>query len=168
MRAVVLLPGTVTLLIPALLVSRTKAVSIGWGLPSVPAALALLLGAALIGLGLVLVTWTVALFATAGQGTLAPWDPPSKLVVRGPYRHVRNPMISGVASILAGEAALLGSAALLIWLGAFVAVNALYLPLVEERGLRRRYGADYDLYRTHVPRWLPRLRPWSPRGGSAS
>ena len=67
-----------------------------------------LLGAALIGLGLVLVVWTVRLFVTLGKGTLAPWDATTKLVVRGPYRHIRNPMIAGVACVLAGEVALFG------------------------------------------------------------
>ena len=42
----------------------------------------------------------------------------------------------------------------------FVGVNALYLPLVEEPALRRRFGADYDRYTANVRRWIPRLRPW--------
>ena len=58
----------------------------------------------MIAFGFALPVWTVKLFVTVGQGTLAPWDPTSKLVVRGPYSHVRNPMITGVACILAGEA----------------------------------------------------------------
>lgn len=152
MRAVVLLPGMVTVVLPALIVWRD-----GAEVDVLPA----LLGGVLIGLGLALVVWTVALFATTGRGTLAPWDPTSRLVVRGPYRHVRNPMISGVACVLAGEAALLGSVPLLILFAAFVAVNAVYFPLVEEPGLRRRFGEDYDVYRAHVPRWVPRLRPWN-------
>ena len=42
------------------------------------------------------------------------------------------------------------------------AVNAIYLPLVEEPGLQLRFGADYEAYRAAVPRWVPRLRPWQP------
>jgi protein-S-isoprenylcysteine O-methyltransferase Ste14 len=121
-----------------------------------------LVGAALIACGLALVGWTVKLFITVGQGTLAPWDSTSRLVVRGPYRHVRNPMITGVACILAGEAVLFESWALLILLAAFASVNAMYMPLVEEPGLSRRFGGDYDEYRAHVPRWVPRSGPWSP------
>ena len=119
-----------------------------------------LVGAALIAAGLALVAWTVALFAREGTGTLAPWDPTSRLVVLGPYRHVRNPMISGVLAILLGEAALFASSALLVWFATVFAVNAVYMPLVEEPALRKRFGADYDAYRANVPRWLPRLRPW--------
>jgi protein-S-isoprenylcysteine O-methyltransferase Ste14 len=71
-------------------------------------------------------------------------------------------MISGVAFVLAGEAVALGSKSLFLWFTAFVLVNAVYIPLVEEPGLRRRFGEDYDAYRTNVPRWLPRLQPWKP------
>jgi protein-S-isoprenylcysteine O-methyltransferase Ste14 len=119
-------------------------------------------GVVLIAVGLLLVTWTVRLFARVGKGTLAPWDPTSRLVAVGPYRHVRNPMISGVLAVLLGEAALFGSLALLVWFGAAFLVNAIYFPLVEEPGLRRRFGDDYERYCANVPRWLPRLRPWEP------
>ena len=145
---------TVAIVVPGLILWRT-----GAGLARWPPAT---LGAALLGIGLALVTWTVSLFARIGKGTLAPWDPTSRLVVVGPYRHVRNPMISGVLTILLGEAALFGSLPLLVWFGAVFAMNAVYFPLVEEPGLRERFGEDYDAYRANVPRWLPRLRPWEP------
>jgi protein-S-isoprenylcysteine O-methyltransferase Ste14 len=151
LRAVVLLPGVVTVVVPALLV---------WGSGTRVTAFGLALGLPLAALGLAFVAWTIALFAKRGAGTLAPWDVTQRLVVAGPYRHVRNPMISGVLAILFGEAAALGSRALLAWSVAVFVVNALYLPLVEEPSLRRRFGEEYDRYRAHVPRWLPRLRPW--------
>jgi protein-S-isoprenylcysteine O-methyltransferase Ste14 len=146
--AIGLLPGVVTLLVPALIVSGDEVAS--WPLS--------LLGAVLIALGVVLIAQTVALFATVGDGTLAPWDPTARLVVRGPYRRVRNPMISGVLFVLLGEALVFGSLALLAWWAVVFAINAVYFPLVEEPGLRRRFGADYEAYRASVPRWLPRLR----------
>jgi protein-S-isoprenylcysteine O-methyltransferase Ste14 len=151
-RAIVLLPGVVTLVVPVLLVWRSGA-AVTWPLAA--------LGLALIAVGLALVARTVSLFASAGDGTLAPWDETTRLVVSGPYRHVRNPMISGVVAILLGESALLGSRQLLVWAACVFAVNAVYMPLVEEPRLRRRFGEDYDRYREHVPRWVPRLRPWS-------
>ena len=160
--AVMLCPGTVALAVPALIVWRTGAGGVGWGLPGAFALLPVLLGALLVGLGVALVAWTVSLFAAEGRGTLAPWDPTTRLVVSGPYRHVRNPMISGVLCVLLGEAALLGSLPLLAWFAVVFAVNAVYFPLVEEPGLERRFGAAYDEYRANVPRWLPRLRPWEP------
>ena len=150
-RAVLLLPFVVTIVVPALIVAWTEDVRFWWGS---------VFGLALLAIGLVLVVWTIRLFSTAGGGTLAPWDPPRMLVVLGPYRHVRNPMISGVAFVLAGETILLGSPPLALWFAAVVVVNAVYLPLVEEPGLRRRFGEDYDLYAANVPRWLARSRPW--------
>ena len=119
-------------------------------------------GASLIVAGLALWYRTVRLFAVAGDGTLAPWDPTRKLVVLGPYRHTRNPMIVAVVVVLAGEAALFGSLPILVWTAAFLAVNAIWFPLVEEPGLVKRFGAEYDEYRRAVPRWVPRRTPWTP------
>jgi protein-S-isoprenylcysteine O-methyltransferase Ste14 len=150
--AIGLLPVVVTLVVPAAILLRDRPVEVRWALA--------LPGGVLIAAGLALVVWTIALFGTVGKGTLAPWDPTSRLVVRGPYQHVRNPMISGVLGILLGEAVLLGSVPLLVWFGLVLAVNAVYMPLVEEPGLRRRFGEDYETYKANVPRWVPRLRPW--------
>jgi protein-S-isoprenylcysteine O-methyltransferase Ste14 len=145
---------TVTIVVPGLILWRTGAEVAPWPLATV--------GIALIAIGFALVTWTVSLFARIGKGTLAPWDPTSRLVVVGPYRHVRNPMISGVLTVLLGEASLFGSLPLVVWFGTAFAVNAVYFPLVEEPGLRKRFGEDYEAYRAAVPRWVPRLRPWEP------
>jgi protein-S-isoprenylcysteine O-methyltransferase Ste14 len=152
--AILLLPVLATVVVPALLEWNAE----------VEFSPLFALGVLLVAVGLLLFVTTVVLFARIGQGTLAPWDPTSRLVVRGPYRHVRNPMISGVLFVLFGEAAVLGSPALLIWATAFLAVNAVYMPLFEEPGLQRRFGKDYEAYAAHVPRWLPRLRPWDPAG----
>jgi protein-S-isoprenylcysteine O-methyltransferase Ste14 len=158
--AVLLLPGTVVVLVPVLIVRASGSISVGWGLSGLVAALPIALGLALLALGAVLVVWTIALFVRVGRGTLAPWDPTATLVIQGPYRHVRNPMISGVLFLLLGEAVSLGSWLLLAWFAAVAGVNAVYLPLVEEPGLVERYGAEYERYRADVPRWVPRLRAW--------
>ena len=88
--------------------------------------------------GLRLMVRTIRLFASSGKGTLAPWDPPGQLVVAGPYRHVRNPMISGVLSVLLAESLLLESSGVAIWLAVFFLVSAIVIPLFEEPGLVRR------------------------------
>lgn len=153
-RAIVVLPGTVLVFVPAIIVWFTG------GMPAVPAEAALWLAAVAAGAGLGLAVWTVRLFATHGGGTPAPWEPPAKLVVRGPYRHVRNPMISGVLLVLAAEALALRSWPLAAWLAFFFAANAVYIPLSEEKGLEKRFGDDYRAYKANVPRLIPRLRPW--------
>ncbi|HEU5263582.1 MAG TPA: isoprenylcysteine carboxylmethyltransferase family protein [Gaiellaceae bacterium] len=159
--AVLLLPGVVVVLVPAFIAWRTGS-TVGWGLPVVLALAAVLLGGVLVAIGSVFVVWAIARFVRMGRGTLAPWNPTSRLVVHGPYRYVRNPMISGALFLLLGEAVLLGSVSLLVWFALVGAVNAIYLPLVEEPGLVRRYGEAYEQYRAHVPRWFPRRRPWDP------
>jgi protein-S-isoprenylcysteine O-methyltransferase Ste14 len=159
-RAIVLLPGTVIVVVPTVLVAADGP-RLGWGLEGVMGPLLVVLGLALIGGGLALSVWTARLFARVGIGTLAPWDPPRRLVIQGPYRYVRNPMITGVMAVLLGEAAVLGRPSLLIWFAVFIAINHAYFVLVEEPGLIRRFGDEYREYKSHVPRWAPRRTPYA-------
>ena len=158
-RAIALLPGTAAVVVPVIVLLAGEGPSIGWGLGGLRAALPLLVGSALIGLGLALWVWTLRLFIGIGKGTLAPWDPTRHLVTEGPYSRVRNPMITAVIAALIGEAALFGSPALLVWCALFVGINWVYFVLYEEPGLERRFGDDYRAYRRNVPRWIPRRRP---------
>jgi protein-S-isoprenylcysteine O-methyltransferase Ste14 len=161
-QAIVLLPGTMTIVLPALLLYLGGGPAIGFELAWPLAALAVVGGAALLALGGGLMYRTISLLAAVGGGTLAPWDPTRRLVVAGPYRHVRNPMITGVLAVLLGEGLVLSSPAILVMAAIFFAVNATYIPLVEEPGLADRFGDEYRTYSRHVPRWIPRARPWSP------
>jgi protein-S-isoprenylcysteine O-methyltransferase Ste14 len=161
-RAIALLPGVVTVVLPAIILVAGDGPNVGWGLDDVAAAAPVLLGAALIVAGFALWLWTVRLFARIGKGTLAPWDPTRRLVVQGPYAHVRNPMISAVLATLLGEAALFGSPGILILAAAFGAVNHAFFVLREEPGLEQRFGDEYREYRRAVPRWIPRRHPWAP------
>jgi protein-S-isoprenylcysteine O-methyltransferase Ste14 len=158
--SVLLLPFTATVVVPALLVVRDGGVRPGFGLFFPPVLLFLVIGILLVVAGLTLIVKTNVLFYRIGQGTLAPWDPTRKLVVQGVYRYVRNPMIAGVMAVLLGEGLCLGSTAVLGWWLVFVTVNVIYMPMVEEPGLVRRFGEEYRNYCRNVPRWIPRLRPW--------
>jgi protein-S-isoprenylcysteine O-methyltransferase Ste14 len=119
------------------------------------------LGLVLLAGGLLLASWTVRLQLTIGEGTPAPWDPPKKLVIMGPYQYVRNPMITGAVLILAAEFLFFGSWLIALWTGLFLLMNLLYLPLVEEKDLEIRFGDSFRLYKEHVPRWIPRSKPWN-------
>lgn len=110
--------------------------------------------------GLGMFVLTLRLFVRTGKGTLAPWDPTRRLVTSGPYAYVRNPMISTVLCTLVGEALLFASRPIGIWAALFFLINNLYFVLSEEPGLRKRFGAEYEDYRKHVPRWIPRRTPW--------
>lgn len=118
--------------------------------------------------GILLAVSTVRLFPKLGNGTPAPWDPTTKLIVTGPYAYVRNPMITGVVLILTSEALMLGSLAIGIWAIVFLIINMFYFPLSEEPGLRKHFGKEYDEYCKHVPRFIPRLTPWKPQSAPPS
>lgn len=161
--AIAVLPFTVAVLIP-LWLARRNVTELGVG--SNPGELLVqVAGLALLSLGLFLFGSSLRRFAVEGQGTLAPWDPPRRLVIQGPYRYVRNPMISGVVLVLFGEALVLRSRPHLEWALIFLAINAVYIPLFEEPLLAQRFGESYRNYCRHVPRLLPRWRPWEANGG---
>lgn len=159
--AILMLPFVVTIIVPFLLV-RGQPTDLWWEQGYPLSLLPTLIGIAFIISGLWLVIVTVSLFVTIGKGTLAPWDPTQQLVVVGIYRHVRNPMISGVISILLGEALFLRSMPVLLWALFVIIINMIYIPLMEEPGLYDRFGASYAEYTANVPRWLPRRTPWTP------
>jgi protein-S-isoprenylcysteine O-methyltransferase Ste14 len=156
--AVAALPFVMTVVIPVWLARRDE-VSLSPA-PTLPLILVQIVGLGLIAVGIVLFASTLRRFATEGKGTLAPWDPPRKLVVHGPYRYVRNPMISGVLIILLGEAFVLLSPSHFWWVLTFFAINAVHIPLFEEPFLQSRFGDSYTEYRRHVPRLIPRFTPW--------
>ena len=160
--SIAILPGTVVVLVP-LWIARRYGTALALGSSAGLAALQLL-GLGLLAVGLALFVASLWRFATEGKGTLAPWDPPRAFVVRGPYRFVRNPMISGVVFLLFAEALFLLSWPHALWAATFLAANLVYIPLVEEPQLESRFGDAYREYRRHVPRFRPLLRPWTARG----
>jgi len=157
--AILLLPFLAVVALPYWLLSSWAPVDTRWD--SVPLEwFPRAVGVALFAGGLALFGWCVSLFARVGQGTLAPWDPTRKLVAVGPYRYVRNPMITGVATMLLGETIIWGSWVIGLWFLVFVLVNHVYFVLSEEPGLERRFGQSYVAYKANVPRWIPRSTPW--------
>jgi protein-S-isoprenylcysteine O-methyltransferase Ste14 len=158
--AIVALPVTIAVLVPIWLARRYAA---ALTLPSdLPGGVLQTVGGALLIVGLVLFGSSLHQIVTRGEGTLAPWDPPRRLVIRGSYRFVRNPMLTGVIFVLFGEALSLQSMPIIAWAGAFLLLNLLYIPLLEEPQLEARFGDEYRRYLRRVPRVLPRLRPWTP------
>jgi protein-S-isoprenylcysteine O-methyltransferase Ste14 len=163
LRAIIILPGTTLVFIPTILLLISYNSKYAPRLAS-PAEIWFWLALFVGGFGVVLSSWSMALFTQTGGGTPAPWDPPKKLVIRGPYRHIRNPMITGVVLMLSAEAMLFHSWPIAAWTVIFFVGNLIYFPLSEERGLEARFGDEYRVYRAQVPRWFPRLRPWKQEG----
>jgi protein-S-isoprenylcysteine O-methyltransferase Ste14 len=110
-------------------------------------------------LGALLALWCVTAFFSIGKGTPAPFDPPRRLVIRGPYRFLRNPMYLGAGIALAGAALLYHSLALFAYAVAFLVSFHLFVVFYEEPHLRRIFGNDYAAYCAHVHRWWPTLHP---------
>ena len=144
----ILVPGFIAGWVPLVYLLRRAPVPALWTWPHLLAAPPLIVGA-LVYLACV---WQ---FATTGRGTPAPIDPPKKLVVRGLYRWVRNPMYLGVLLIVLGEVILFRHLTLLLYLVFLASAFQLFVVLYEEPALRRKFGAIYSDYCNSVNRWLP-------------
>jgi protein-S-isoprenylcysteine O-methyltransferase Ste14 len=120
------------------------------------------LGWIVVAVGAIIGLPSVWQFAWRGLGTPAPFDPPKRLVISGPYRFVRNPMYSGMAFVLIGEGIVYPQiTALMLAMTAILCIVVSMMVIgFEEPVLRRMFGPEYDDYCRHVHRWLPRLTPF--------
>ena len=156
---VLLAPGSVVVLGPWLLTGWHVAPPLlGWLVTR-------WLGAALLVLALPLFVAFTLRFVVEGHGTPAPIAPTDCLVVGGPFRWVRNPGYVSVVTLLVGQALVFGSPGLLGYAAVVAIAFHLFVILYEEPTLRRRYGADYEMYCRAVPRWVPRFKS-VPRSGN--
>jgi len=137
------LPGMVAFAIPALIAWSDQRPGGAWVAGAVPFVF-----------GVALLLWCVWVFLTVGRGTLAPWDPPTRLVRVGPYRWSRNPMYVAVTAILLAWWVTFRSPTLAFY--AIIVAVAFHLRVVsgEEPWLERTYGAEWRAYKAAVRRWL--------------
>ncbi len=145
---VIICPGTVSMLLPWIILSRVGSGIHQWSRFQWS-------GMLLIGAGACILLWCIYAFATQGKGTLSPVDPARRLVVSGLYRYVRNPMYLGVTTVLLGETLLFESMPLLGYTGLVFLLFNLFIRLYEEPYLRRQFGEGYERYCEKVGRWLP-------------
>ncbi len=155
-------PATAAGVVPWLLTRWEVEAPVPGGMP------AQLTGAVLIGAGAAVIANSFVHFAVEGIGTPAPFAPPTRLVVGGLYRYVRNPMYVSIAAAVAGQGLLLGQPKLFAALGLGAIPVVAFVRLYEEPSLARKFGAAYEEYRRNVPRWLPRLTPWRAQGAESS
>lgn len=147
-----LFPGTVTVIVPRIIVEHTHSEH--------PVASLLLsplgcLGSILIVSGGAVLLHCIWDFAVEGRGTLAPIDPPKQLVVHGLYRYVRNPMYVGVIWILIGESCVFRLTNLLIYTIFVFAMVSAFIIFYEEPALTKKFGESYIAYANRVRRWVP-------------
>ena len=149
--AIIILPVNVLIIIPAVLLYLT---SFTFNRPSVlQIVFSLITGI----IGLFFAIWSMLTFKSKGNGTPAPWAPPENFVVTGPYKYVRNPMISGVIFLLYAEFCITMSVALFLWFLIFTFINLLYIHYVEEPQLKKKFGKTYEEYLEKVPGWIPKF-----------
>jgi protein-S-isoprenylcysteine O-methyltransferase Ste14 len=152
----VIAPGTVAGLVPWWISKYRFA-------PATPDLWAIrIAGCLLVAAGLLFLLDSFAQFALKGLGTPAPIAPTRHLVVSGYYRYVRNPMYVAVLALIVGQALLFGDLALFAYAVIVWAAFSAFVLGYEEPTLRRTFGDEYLSYCAHVPRWIPRLRPWMP------
>src|SRR5947209_15879774 len=113
-------------------------------------------GMIMVAIGTAIALWCVLTFVFIGKGTPAPFDPPRKLVIRGPYRFVRNPMYIGAGMTLAGAALFYQSLSILIYACLFLLITHLFVVFYGEPTLRRTFGDEYEAYFRRVRRWWPK------------
>jgi protein-S-isoprenylcysteine O-methyltransferase Ste14 len=124
-------------------------------------------GTALIIFGFALMALSVACFVRA-RGTPVPFSPPPVLVASGPYRYVRNPMLTGIFVLLFGVGIALGSLSLVfIFMPLFILINVWEIKKVEEPELERRLGRIYVEYKKKTPMFFPTLKSVPQRKGTA-
>jgi len=108
-------------------------------------------------IGAILCFWSVYSFFKA-RGTPFPGNPPQKLVARGLYAYVRNPMLLGWFIMLFGLGILLNSISLIfIFTPLFICLNVLYLKAIEEKEMEKKFHEEYLVYKENVPMFIPRF-----------
>ena len=152
-KAFLIFPVNVMGVIPALLVWCSRPGGVLERFPYSFSNVRSLVAMLLIAVGAGLCWKTVSLFIEYGEGTPAPFDPPRKLVIQGPYFYMRNPMMVAVCLVLSGEALLFASALLGLWFLFFFGLCLVLIPLWEEPDLENRFGQSYREYKQKVPRW---------------
>ncbi len=99
----------------------------------------------------------IVTFIVRGSGTPAPFDPPVKFVIKGPYKYVRNPMYLGGLMILTGFGLYANSVSILIFSFVWILLANVFVIFFEEKTLRVRFGNDYARYCNEVGRWIPKF-----------
>jgi protein-S-isoprenylcysteine O-methyltransferase Ste14 len=92
-----------------------------------------------------------------GKGAYVEFDPPTELVVVGPYRYCRNPIVATLLGTMLGLAIAASSTGIFIMFCIIAFLANGQVKRIEEPLLRKRFGRSYDDYCERVPRWVPRL-----------
>ena len=81
-----------------------------------------------------------------------------KLVISGPYRYSRNPMLFGAFMVYLAIAVYLNSLAALIVVLLFICLMLIFVKRTEEPRLLKDFGSEYEEYRKRVSFFIPWLK----------
>jgi protein-S-isoprenylcysteine O-methyltransferase Ste14 len=117
----------------------------------------LIVGIAMILIGLTFALWSIESQFKIGKGTPVPMMPTHKLVIVRPFLYCRNPMTFGTILMYLGVSVVIGSLASfgLVILMALALIT--YIKLVEEKELELRFGKEYLDYKKSTPFIIPRV-----------
>ena len=159
LKVVVILPVNVLITIPLLIFFFTRK-SYSYELVN-PSSILFYISMFILTLGIFLTIWSVRTFYNkGGEGTPAPWNPVPNLIISGPYRYIRNPMILGVVILLLFESFFFSSVPLFLWTIVFFLANIFYFKIFEEKHLIKRFGTEYENYKNEFPMLFPKFTPY--------
>ena len=128
----------------------------------VPAGMLGLIGAAALGLALLVGLTAAVEFARVGQGTPVPVDPPKRVVMTGPYAFVANPMQLTSAIVMALQALHYQSPGLVLVTAAFLLFDGVYAAHYNKVHIARAMPREWSSYKESVADWRPRWSPYRP------
>ncbi len=158
--------AAILLVIPAafLVIAGALDKTFAWG-PILRDPLPQVLGATSLLIGVFWMTWSYSYLVFVGKGLpielfRIALHPTQILVTTGPYAYVRHPGMIGLLIFLLGVAFVSRSLAGLLLAPIAALLIVIYLMAFEEKGLKERFGAEYDEYKRNVPMLTPRLTPY--------
>jgi len=147
--------GVFTALFVMLAVLVDRWLTLPWPLSS---GFSWLIAIPLITIGVCVKAWSAFHFLKV-KGTPVPFNPPPTLVMTGPYKFIRNPMLSGVFLLLFGLGFAINSLSLIVlFTPLFILANVWELKEIEEPELVKRLGEEYVAYQQRTPMFILRMR----------
>ena len=122
-------------------------------IPFLPRAVNKVVGASLVGGGLLTGGWAIYTIRRAGSNE-NPYKPSTTIVDEGPYQYTRNPMYVGFTLLHVGISALANALPPLLLLPGVWAVMQRGVIEREERYLESKFGDEYRAYKARVRRWI--------------
>jgi protein-S-isoprenylcysteine O-methyltransferase Ste14 len=111
------------------------------------------IGIIIIAIGII-ITLVVNFLLLKSETSIKPYEPPSALVISGPFKYSRNPLYLGMAATLFGIDILFGSISPFIFSILFIIIIDRFLIPMEEKSLKNIFLENYTEYKKRVRRWI--------------